>query len=159
MSQSLVSRDSSGNIRDVDDNNGYPVKLTGRNATQTIMANAVQIRDTLNHYFPGNNTVGYSAVTLLDVSAYAEKGVLVYNGHDQALTVSIHGDARQTPGNSQTRFSPLTSDSLAAGATKWYGSGANAQLKEPFPYLAVQLTASVAPTTGSVSIYLEGGQR
>lgn len=133
-------------------------KLTGRNVVITNLANNAQIRDTASHYFPGNGS-SYVTSTMQDVSIYADKGILISNGHDQAITISFITDVVKNP-TASTNRATLVSESLAAGTTKLYSVKDYPILKEPLAYLNVfAQSVTTAPTSGGISVNLLGGPR
>lgn len=131
--------------------NGYQMKIKDNgdgtystticSPVQEVTAfNALAIIDTVNH-----------DVTI-DVSNLSGRKVfLVCNTHNQAVTVSIIAAT-----SSGTSCVTLGSKSVAATSYALISAADIATLVEPFMKLTVRTQCSVAPTSGNVTVWLEG---
>ena len=126
------------------------VTLTGRKAIQKTLHNAIAITDTL---------AKDSAIT--EVADIPLRKILhVRNTLDQPVDISVFVYSRLGD-TGTTYYGP---SNINSGTTKTVAAGVNMILTEtdspalnhPVQFMMVRAKCSVAPTTGSVSVWLEG---
>lgn len=124
------------------------VQLTGRNVQEIVYFNALAITDAANH---DSGSPPYR-----DVSTIGGKKMLIaYNTTDQAITLNL----LTSPISGSGALQVGQTFSLPSGQSKTITSADIRELGEPINRLGVRLKAGVAPTTGSVSVWLEGVQQ
>lgn len=119
----------------------------GRIVAQTVI-NALAITDTLNH----DCTTDAGSTFLADTRFLTGPKLLyVANGLGQAVTVSLEAGI----GPSAVVIVG-TGVVVAAATTAWIDVTAYAQLADPYPYMAVNVKAAVAPVAGTITVALYG---
>lgn len=124
------------------DINGTPtVTLTGRNVQEKQGHNALAITDTTN-----------KDSLMIDVSDLNRKAIFVVNSLNQAVDVSLI--IYTSDGiNALTLGSPKT---LAAGVWGLVTATDIPTLAEPVSKMKIRLKCAVAPSSGSISTWVEG---
>lgn len=116
-----------------------PLLVSGGDAASTL-------RDTSVHDTTTNATIAVADCRFLG----GNKTLYVVNGLNQSVTVqlmiSIDGVANPIlVGSAQT---------VTATTTTWIDDTAYAQLNKPYPFVSIQIKASVSPTTGTLAVSL-----
>ncbi len=104
---------------------------------ERIILNAQAIRDT--------NPVTTEKVKLQGIG---KKGLFVYNGLDQNVTVQIQGCYTE----SGTYINVGTAQTVNTAVNAIIGENEVVQLKNYFPYLQAVVTAALAPITGTITV-------
>jgi hypothetical protein len=137
-----TSKSAPGYFVPVDESGNIGMQLTGRKAIEIVMHNGLAIVDTAN----------YDVV--IDVSAYDRKNIFIVNLLNQSVTVQVF-------------ILALTGTSNVSLGTKVIASGTSGMITqvdftamlEPTQRYRVRLFCTVAPTSGTVTTYLEGSQK
>jgi len=95
---------------------------------------ALAIRDTATH----NSDVS-------DCQGWGKKTIIVQNGLDQDVSIQVQGDVESAFGNPYDIQSAFT---VTAGKSSYKA------LDEYHEFLRLQATASIAPTTGTLTAYI-----
>lgn len=135
------------------------VKLTGSIVTllKSVDTNFfTTVSPRLGYIHEGTNyPVMYGDVTPIDCSLYGELQLSITNGHDQAVSIVVYGQASQ--GNDlKYRHVIVATETIAAGARKVYSAKDYPLLIAPWIGLCVGITTTVQPTSGSISIAILG---
>lgn len=132
-----VNPDGSQNVKITD--SSIPV-------LEQMLINGLAVRDATAHTIATDSTVIFQVAP-----KKGRKTIGVYNGTNQSITVGVNyakndGTMRWAVGSTQT---------VGTGAIAYITSANIAALVDPIPKLDIQVTASIAPTSGSVSAWLE----
>ncbi|MBW2672573.1 MAG: hypothetical protein JRD89_04040 [Deltaproteobacteria bacterium] len=145
----LLTAVNPGNVKVVNpDAEAVPTKLTGRNVTKVMIFDALAITDTDIHFS-----------TVFDISSYKRISLWAKNTHDQdvELIVTLEGSGffvwdGTAWSDSERRIilpADMTAPYLVTSEMEW--------LKElPLVDIQILLRASVAPTSGSCTVFLMG---
>lgn len=123
--------------------NPKPVQLTGRNVKEKIAHNGIAIIDTAN----------YDQV--VDVSDMERKSIFIVNLLNQQVTVTVY--AMSQTGSFSVTLGTKTVAASTSGVITSSDSGM-AALAEPCQRLKIRIAAAVAPTSGTITSYVEGSQ-
>ena len=134
------------------DSNGVPLdtsgnppsfKLAGRNATDVYVFNALAITDT-----------GIHNSARIDCTPYPGKKVLyVENTLNQAVNLTLFAYPSLGGGNA------YSAQNVAASTNVIIEPGVIAALDDPINNFILQAACTVAPTSGSLTVFLEGAQQ
>jgi hypothetical protein len=154
MSQPVNLYDKNGRQLDFDEMDGIDIQdhmITEDNPVPTKKPylavtghNAVAIRDTAN-----------SDVTVDVSKILGEKVVVVTNTTNQQINVNVYAKGTNY---SYALALGATAQAIAAGAAIVLSSNQFAFLKSPVPQLIIRASAATAPTSGSISTFVEGVQ-
>ena len=121
------------------------IKLTGRKVEEIILHNVLAIRDTANH----NSSY-------IDISNLSGKKYLhITNDLDQSVDVTL---LIATAGTTDFALVAGQTKTITAGTWDTVTAADIRELAEPLQQLSVRLKCSIAPTTGTVTVFLEGVQ-
>lgn len=118
-----------------------PVLLTARSVTELTAFNAVAITST--------TAIAANAT----VSQFNDKTLWFNNTHNEPLTLTIGIKSSIT---GEGTYSLPTTQTIAAGARVAVTAAEVPQLAHPFQQIYLQLQASTAPTSGSITGFVEG---
>ncbi|WP_067929529.1 hypothetical protein [Alicyclobacillus shizuokensis] len=125
-----------------------PVSLTGRSVQEVTIINALAIADTNPHSSGNINVQSYSGKkSLFIVSSLNQSCTLSFN----VRTLNLNGFTAATFNIQAGKYAFITAQTTAA-------TGSFAALDEPFSMIEVVLQCATAPTSGSISVYMEGVQ-
>ena len=108
---------------------------------EVITHNGVAVRDTANQ----------DGVGFIDVSGYGRKMLHILNLLDQSVTVTIQARA-----NAVANTVTIVTKTIGPGVFEKLNSADSTALTDPYQQWRIRATCSVAPASGSLSIYFEG---
>ena len=82
-----------------------------------------------------------------EISGYSEKSLIVKNGLNQNAVIQIQGSC-----DNITFINVGATTTVNAGVNSIIGVNEVAQLNNYFPFLRATITASISPTTGTITV-------
>ena len=134
-------QDRQGNYQKYNSDGSTPTTIVGslaKEVKEINVFNALAIADIINHE------------TIVDVSTLGRKTLHVVNSLNQSVAITLYVLRKDGYG-----YSALTTKTLSSGNIS-YNASDYPYLGEPVQKFAMRVVCTTAPTTGSITINIEG---